>query len=36
LSKTTALRRRRMAQTMAQTLDSLKRVDNPLPETGHF
>jgi hypothetical protein len=36
MSKTTALRRRRAAQTMAQTLGSLKHADDPLPGTGDF
>jgi len=35
MSKTTALRRR-AAQTMAQTLGSLKHADNPLPGTDDF
>jgi hypothetical protein len=36
MSKTTALRRRRLAQTMAQTPGILKQADSSLPGTGHF
>jgi hypothetical protein len=36
LSKTPALRRRRMAQTMAQKFGSLKRTDDLVPKTRAF